>query len=297
MIFSTSHSSRMAAMMASSETVRMSSTRRWISAKVRGASAPRRPSAMVCGCTLGCRVPACERARRIVGACRLDAEHADRRPQRLGRDRAATQEAAAAHRADDHVQVRHLRQKFGRDGGLAGHHHEVVVRVHEGRSGALDQLARGALARRQRGRAVADLAAVAAHRGTLGFRGVVGHHDVGADAAQARRACQRGGMVARGMRRYAAARLVLAQRKHRVGGATCLEGAALLEGLALEKQPRAGCASSVSLVRTGVTLTRPAMRWRASSISSQVSGAVGSVICARAWAAPHAGSSRARDGP
>src|SRR5256885_13754731 len=53
MIFMTSHSWRIARTIASSDTVVMSSTRRWISANGRSPSALRRPSAMVTGLRLG----------------------------------------------------------------------------------------------------------------------------------------------------------------------------------------------------------------------------------------------------
>src|SRR5207248_1466059 len=55
-----------------------------------------------------------ERARGIVGAGGLDADHADGGLERLGRDRGAAQQSPAAHRAEDEVEIGDLRQQFHR---------------------------------------------------------------------------------------------------------------------------------------------------------------------------------------
>src|SRR6185312_12146856 len=121
----------------------------------------------------------------------------------------------------------------------ARHHQQVVVGVDQPRAGLGDQRSRRGLARGERGCAPGDPAAVALHGRALGLGTVVGHDDVGRDAAQARGARQRRGMVDRGMRGHAAARGLRRQGQHGIGGAARLEGADLLQVLALEEQLRA----------------------------------------------------------
>src|SRR5690606_38751213 len=99
---------------------------------------------------------------------------------------------------------------------------------------------RGLLARRERRLAGDHARAVALDGEPLHGRRVARHHDVRRDAALARRPRERLGLVAGAVRDDAAARDGLVEPRHGVGGAAELEGADLLELLALEEERAAG---------------------------------------------------------
>jgi hypothetical protein len=91
-------------------------------------------------------------------------------------------------------------------------------------------------ARRGRGLAFGDDAAIAAHGVLLGLRRGARHHDVAGNAAPSGSVGQRQRVVPARMRRHALLRHLVRQAEHRVRGAAHLEGAGLLEVLALEEQ-------------------------------------------------------------
>ena len=61
----------------------------------------------------------------------LHADDLDARRQRLGRHGDAGNQAAAADRHHQHLQLRHRRQHLQRDGALTRHHRRIIVGMHE----------------------------------------------------------------------------------------------------------------------------------------------------------------------
>ena len=117
--------------------------------------------------------------RGVVDEGRLGADDLQVRPQALGVDRDARDEAAAADGDDQRVQERRLLEELDGDGALARDDVGVVGRVHEAAAdlGALGR--RGLGARGVRRRAQRDTRAVARDGGPLHGRRRVGHDDVG----------------------------------------------------------------------------------------------------------------------
>src|SRR5688572_22930963 len=81
-----------------------------------------------------------------------------------------------------------------------------------------------------------DFAAIALDRAQLHLRRIIGHHDVGGNAANPRGAGDGGGMITGRVRRHALTRSGVVEREHGVRGAAGLERADFLEILALEKK-------------------------------------------------------------
>ena len=127
-----------------------------------------------------------QRALEVVARLRLDADDPRVRAERRGRGGAAGHQPAAADRDDQHVERPGVLEQLERDRALAGHHALVVVRVHRDQPALGDQrreqrLAVGAVAVEEH-----DLGAVAAGRGQLARRRVLGHQDHGRRLEQPR---------------------------------------------------------------------------------------------------------------
>ena len=170
----------------------------------------------------------------------LDAVDRDARLHRPGRSGAAGEQAAAADRDDQRIEVRRILQHLQRQRALAGDHAEVVVGMDE------DQLP----LRRQRlgmrgglGQGLAvqhDMRAPGRGARHLGRRREFRHHDGGGDAGQAGMPRHRLGVVAGRHRDDAALALALGQQRQAVGRAALLEGAGDLQIVELQHHLGAG---------------------------------------------------------
>src|ERR1035438_4943219 len=76
---------------------------------------------------------------RIVGPFGFGAENADGPMEILGDGGAAGQQAAAAHRGDESVEVAGLLEQFESRGALAGHDHRVIEGWNDGGAGLFDE--------------------------------------------------------------------------------------------------------------------------------------------------------------
>ncbi len=228
----------MASTMPRSETVATWSTPRRMWSKVDWLSEARRPSAMVSTSVSGISRPAAnERAASSAPAGSAPTTRAGG-PQRLHCGRDAADQAAAADRRQDDVEAGCVLHELQRRGALAGHHGGIVERVDHRRAGLGHDARRGFLAGGQRRRAEGDPAAQPLHLQHLRPRRALRHHDIGWDAAQPRRPRHRRRMVAGRVGGDAAGGRRVRERQHRVGRAARLEGADVLQVLALEEQPR-----------------------------------------------------------
>jgi hypothetical protein len=208
-------------------------------AKLRSPTEVRRPSQIERGSTAGKAPTRRQRTRRIVGARRFGAHHARSRLQGGKRQGCPGQQAAAADGAEHPLQPGHVLGQFEGRRALAGDDAIIVVGRDECGPRARDDLRQHRLARGQRGFAGDDLGAIAGDRRALD-RGRRGRHDdVGRDAAGSGGERERLRMVSGRVRGHAAGGLLRAQRQHGVRGAAHLEGADLLQVLALEEQVRA----------------------------------------------------------
>ena len=179
-----------------------------------------------------------ERAHEVVAGLRLDADHAGVGREGLDRGRAAGEQAAAAEADEQDVERPRVLEQLQRRGALAGHHERLVVRV-DGRQPALgDQFGQQRLA--VPGVAVEehDLRAVAARRGELAGRRVVGHQDHRGNLVQPRGERERLGMVARRHGRDAAGTFGGVHRSDRIERAAELEGPHPLQVLGLQQHAR-----------------------------------------------------------
>jgi hypothetical protein len=170
--------------------------------------------------------------RRIVS--RLGAEDADRGLERLRRGGDARDEAAAADRHDDEIELRHLGQHLESHGALAGDDERVLVGMHEHQVVARGEAAR-VLARFEQILAF-QYHGGAVHLGILdlGVRRAPRHHD-GRGNREARRVVGHGlRMVAGAHRDDAAVAFGLGERKQLVQRAALLERGSELQVLELE---------------------------------------------------------------
>ena len=185
------------------------------------------------------RSPAASERRRVVARLGLDADDADPGPQRLRRGRAAGDEAAAADRHEQHVELGHVGEQLERDRSLAGHHERVVVRPHEREPALLREPGADLLAALRPAVVRHDVGAVAARRVELRGRRVLGHDDRRARAEERRGDRDGLRVVAGRVRENAAPQRVLVERRDLVERAAELEGAAALEALRLDVDVRA----------------------------------------------------------
>ena len=123
-IFMRSHTSRMAAMMVSSLTVKMSSSSRWMISKVFSPRLVRRASAMVSMVVFSCRVPLWKE-RQASSTALVRRRRRGRRGEITGAQGGAAHQPAAADRGDDAVQRFSVLDEFFGGGGLPGD--DVVV--------------------------------------------------------------------------------------------------------------------------------------------------------------------------
>jgi hypothetical protein len=172
-----------------------------------------------------------ERPGRIVSQIRFAADHPEPGSHLGGGDRGATEQAPDTDRCHDDVEVADVGEELQGRGTLTGDDPGVVVGVDLDRTGPADDVGLRRLPRRL---APCDQAAVAGDRRSLDVRSVAGHDDVGGDPPDPGGQGERLGVISRRVADHAVGGLGLGQREHRIAGATELEGADLLEVLALE---------------------------------------------------------------
>ena len=192
------------------------------------------PSAMVSPASNDDRVTRLQRRRERRARLDLDADHLDRRPGGLHRDRHAAHEPAAADRDDDPREVVDVLQQLEPERPLARDDVGVVERVHEGHARLLG-------AARGRRDAVVDRPLLlhddrAEGRGALdlGDRGLARHVDLAGDAADTGRERERLRVVARAARDDAVRR-VRPERGELAQRAADLERARPLQRLRLDQ--------------------------------------------------------------
>jgi hypothetical protein len=171
---------------------------------------------------------------------RLDADHADAGLERARRRRDAGDQAAAADRHDEHVELGHRLEHLEPDGALAFDDQRVLVRMHEDEVVALRELAR------MRAGLVKGFAlqhhARAVHLGVLdlGVGRSLRHHDDRRDAEARRMVSDRLRVVARAHGDDAALSFRVGQPQQLVQRAALLEGRRELQVLELEVELAAG---------------------------------------------------------
>src|SRR5690606_33096324 len=163
----------------------------------------------------------------------LDADDADRRPERLDGGRDAGDEAAAPDRHDHDVGVGRVLEDLEADRALARDDVRIVERMDE-REAALAPQCLALLERLEDGAVEDDVGAVRAARLDLRARGVRRHHDRAGDALAARAVRERLRVVARGDGDEAAGTLLGGEAAQPVEDAADLERAGLLETLGLD---------------------------------------------------------------
>ena len=180
-----------------------------------------------------------QRAGHVVTGFGLDADHAGPGRQCGAHGGGARDEPAAAHRHQQDIERVDVCEQLERDRALARHHLWVVERVHEHHAALGGELVDKLLAVLAVALVLHHLGAVALGGSALERRGVVGHQDHGAGAAQPSGQRHRLRVVARGHGAHAPLELIRRQRGDGVVGAAELERAHALEGLALEEYLRA----------------------------------------------------------
>ena len=170
MIFIRSQISLMAAMIAGSSTVQMAETCSWMMGKFRPPRLVSSPSATVSGSSEGMIFPAASDRAASSAPAGSAAMTRGVRNQGLHRQRGSRQQAAAAHRGHDHIEIGHLLQQFQRRGPLSGDDPVIVVGMDEYRPGAHDHLGEGFFAGLQGRFAGDDLRPIALHGGPLDRR-------------------------------------------------------------------------------------------------------------------------------
>jgi hypothetical protein len=179
-------------------------------------------------------LPGLQRALHRRDRVGLDADHANRRPAGLDRQRDAGDEPTAAHRNHHGVEIVQLVEQLETQGSLPGHHPHIVKGMDEHRARrSLDgarPLVRLVVVRPVEN----DLGAIAAGGGHLDDRRVGRHDDRGRNA-EARGVKRHGQPVVAGAGgHHAAAALAVVELQQEIDGAALLERAGHLEVLELE---------------------------------------------------------------
>ena len=168
----------------------------------------------------------------------LHADHFDVGPHRPRRDRHARDQAAAADRHAQALQIGLRRQHFGADRALPGDHVDVIVRVHHRQPARLHQLF-GLHARVVERVSREDHFGVKAPRALdLDGRGEARHHDHGRNSHPLRVKGDALSVIAGGHRDHSARAFLRAQRAQPVQRAALLEAGRELQ--VLEFQPDFG---------------------------------------------------------
>ena len=151
-----------------------------------------------------------ERAPGVIRIGRLACHDFRARRNALHRQGCASQQSAAAHRADDHIERSCIREQLKRSRTLSGNHIPVVERVHKGKPMLLDQRRHGVLARPKRRLAGNDLRSITLGRRPLHRRRVPRHHHRHRYTREFAGERYGLGMVPRRMRDHATAALIVA---------------------------------------------------------------------------------------
>ena len=198
------------------------------------------PSAIVRGTSMRTRSPAASERRVSSPASGSTPTTRISGPQRLRGGRAAGDQPAAAHRHEQQVELRRVREQLERDRSLARHDERVVVRPHEREPALLGQRAR----RSPRGSPSSGRTARPRRRSRASRRAwragaSSGMTIVAREPSSA--AAMRDGLrvVAGGVGDDAASQRVLVEGRDLVVRAAELEGAAALEALRLDVDARA----------------------------------------------------------